>query len=110
MTARLTSALLVSAMVRQMQAAGGHAMILARGDATAGAILIVLADRGRTQAIVERTLGMDGYALMRTGPDDPDAPGVLAEYLARRRTRDPDLWVLELDGAAAEAVAGAVIG
>ena len=110
MTARLTSALLVSAMVRRMQAAGGHAMVLAKGDATAGAILIVLADRGCTQAIVERTLGPDGYVLLRTGPDAPDAPGVLADYLARRRTRDPDLWVLELDGAAAEAVAGDVIG
>ena len=110
MTARLTAGLLVSALVRRMQAAGGHAMLLAKGDPTAGAILLVLTDRGRTTALLERTLGADGYILTPTGPADPDAPGTLPDYLARRRQRDPDLWVVELEGAEAAAVAGEVLG
>ena len=110
MIARLTSALLVSALVRRMQAAGGHAMVLAKGDATAGAILIALADRGRTSGLVERALGGDGYRLMPVGPKDPDAPGAVSDYVAARRRRDPDLWVVELDGADAEMIAREVMG
>lgn len=110
MTPRLTTTMLVSAMVRRMQAGGGHAMVLAKGDASAGAILIVLADRGRTLGLVERALGAGGYAPMRTGPADPDVPGAVSGYIARRRARDPDLWVVELDGPDAEKIAEDVIG
>jgi hypothetical protein len=105
MTARLTSAMRVSALVRRMQASGGHAMILAKGDATAGAILIALADRGRTSGLVERAPGTDGDRLFPVGPRDPDAPDAISDYVAGRRRRDPDLWVVELDGPAAPDIA-----
>lgn len=110
MTARLTAAMLVTAMVRRMQAAGGHAAVLARGDETSGAILVALADRGRTDRFVERALGAQGYGLMSTGPADPALPGAASDYVARRRRSDPDLWVVELDGADALAIAEDVIG
>ncbi len=53
MSARVTAGLLVSALIRRVEAEGGHAMVLAKGDATSGAILIALAVRGVTTRLVD---------------------------------------------------------
>lgn len=101
MDARLPSALLVAAMIRRTQDAGGFAAVLARGDEGGGAILAMAVDRGRTR-LLERGLGPEGRAvLLDVTPADADARGV-DDYWRRRRSRDPDLWVVELDGAEAE--------
>lgn len=100
--ARAASGVTVSALLRRVAAAGGNGAVLARGDATAGAILLVIAERGVTQRLLERTLALDGgYAWTETGPKSSDDPAALADYLARRRRSDPDLWIVEVDGAAA---------
>ena len=105
MTARLASGVLVSALIRKVQADGGAAMVLARGDDMAGALLLVLAERGHIASMRERGMRPDGSsAWIETGPKDADAPGALSEYIARRRRSDPDLWVVELDGITAERV------
>jgi hypothetical protein len=99
--ARPTSGLLVSSLLRRVAAEGGHGAVLARGDATAGGILLVLAMRGVTQRLVERGFAADGgYGWVPAGPKLSDDPAILADYLARRRRNDPDLWVVELDAAA----------
>jgi len=94
MDARPAAGLLVSALIRRVDAGGGNATVLAKGDATAGAILIQLADRGVVTGLLERTLGPQGYAWQPTGPNDPAERD---DYIARRRRGDPDLWVVELD-------------
>ena len=110
MSARPASGLLISAMIRRVEAAGGHAMVLAKGDATAGAILLVITDRGRTVRVVERMLGLDEvYRWNAAGPADHDEPQALTDYIARRRRNDPDLWVVELDSPDAEQIAGELI-
>ena len=91
---RLAAGLLVSALIRRVEAAGGGAMVLAKGDATSGAMLVQLAERGTAGALLERRLGRDGYEWAETGPADA---GERADYIARRKRGDPDLWVLELD-------------
>lgn len=102
MTARLASGLIVNALVRRVNAAGGSAMVLARGDGDAGAILILTLERGGKPRFFERGVGPSGApALVRSGPEagcDADATA----YWRRRRERDRDLWVLELDIADAE--------
>lgn len=92
--ARPATGLLVSALIRRIEAEGGHGMVIARGDATAGAMLLLIADRGVEQALIERMPGIDGYRWAEAGPPDADAR---RDYLARRRNSDPDLWVVELD-------------
>ena len=110
MRVRPASGLLVSAMIRRVEAAGGHAMVLAKGDATAGAILLVIADRGRIVRVVERMLGLDEvYRWNAAGPADFEEPQALADYIARRRRNDPDLWVVELDSPDAEQIAGELV-
>lgn len=103
---RAAAGLLVSALVRRIEAEGGSAMVLAKGDATAGAILLALADRGVEGALLERSLGAEGYEWRETGPADPAQRSI---YLADRRRFDPDLWIVELDHARARDIALALL-
>lgn len=110
MIARVAAGVLVSALIRAVEGAGGSGMVLAKGDATAGAILIVTAARGRTNGLRERTLGAEGrYVWTRTGPADADDAVAVAAWLDRRRRSDPDLWVVELDHADPLAIAEAML-
>lgn len=110
MTSRLSSDLMVSALIRRVEAAGGHAMVLARGDRGGGAILIACAEKGRVEKLLERTLDLDGaYVWTGCGPAAPAEPQQFQDYLDRRRARDPDLWIVELDIAQAERFAAETI-
>ena len=98
MTARLTARMTVDALRRRVTGAGGFAAVLARGDEIAGAILLVLVERGEPRAMLEHVSSLDGgRRWTRTGPQQPASPESQADYLARRRRSDPDLWVVELD-------------
>jgi hypothetical protein len=98
MSARLTTAMLVGALVRRAHDAGGSAMVLAKGDATSGAILLLLGERGAGWRFVERGLGPEGNpALIPAGPVAFEDDSAISAYWNRRRERDQDLWVVELD-------------
>ena len=101
-SARLSSQVLVSSLLRRAEAAGGFGAVLAKGDATAGAILVILTERGTRAALLERLLQPDGsYAWQESGQAGTDEDAFRA-LLERRRRNDPDLWLVELDVAAAE--------
>lgn len=107
---RPASGLLVSALIRRVEAEGGSAMVIAKGDAIAGAMLLLLADRGVPGALVERVWRFEGgHGLERVGPADPNEPGVAGDYVARRRKSDPDLWVVEVDHPEAERIVGELL-
>jgi hypothetical protein len=92
---------LVNALVRRANVEGGVVTVLAKGDATAGAILIVAQERGESPRLLERGIGPDGRtALLAVGPAGESR--AITDYWMRRRRNDPDLWVVEVDIAAAE--------
>lgn len=101
--ARLPAHLEVSALLRQVQAEGGFATVIARGEREAGTLMVVitepLKDRfGRTSRAYERMPQADGtrsWTLSRT--DSAEEPGAFAEWVDRRHQQDPDLWIIELD-------------
>ena len=101
--ARLTSAMLVSALVRRADQQGGSAMILAKGDETAGAILLITYHKGTNPRLLERGTGPQGAPfLIPAGPQDIADEEAVSAYWQRRRGFDRDLWVVELDIADAE--------
>lgn len=111
MSARVTSAVMVSALVRRVNAEGGSAMVLAKGDATAGGILLLLLEKGANPRFVERGLGPGGEpALIASGPSVLEDDSVTTDYWNRRRKSDSDLWVIELDIAQAERFAAETMG
>lgn len=98
---RLPSHLLVSALLRRVNDAGGMGVVRASGDADTGTLL-VLAGQGAAMRAWERVRDLDGRdSLLPAGPRD-GGEAALEEYWRRRRASDPDLWVVELDIADAE--------
>lgn len=108
MNDRLPTHLIAGALVRRVNDAGGFAVVRARGDAQAGALLVIAVDRGTAQ-VLERGLGATGeVGLMVTGPGATSGESI-DDYWQRRRLRDPDLWVIEVDVAGAERFAAETI-
>lgn len=110
MTARLASSVLVGALIAKAEAEGGFGAVLARGDSSAGSIILILAERGTRPCLFERIVQPDGrYSWQATG----QAVGSFADVAAlieRRRRFDPDLWVLELDVPSSERFAAEMNG
>lgn len=108
MAPRLAAGMLVSALIRRAEEVGGSGMVLTKGDATAGALLIQLAERGVPGPLLERRLDPNGD--YRWSPTGPDADSDRGEYIARRRRSDPDLWVIEIDAPDAMALVEDIAG
>jgi hypothetical protein len=104
MTPRLTSRMIVDALLRLTAQDGGFGAILARGDDGAGAVLVMLAERGLVRILVERSFDYvaDSYRWQPAGPQDVESSATRETYIQRRRSQDPDLWLIELDVADAE--------
>jgi hypothetical protein len=103
MEPRLSSSVLVTALMRRAESRGGFAAVLSKGDPTAGAILVILAERGRKLRIMERILQPNGRYEWQDVVAEADVnEEELEKFLGRRRKFDPDIWVLELDIASAE--------
>lgn len=103
MTARLASKVLVSALIRTAESAGGFAAVVRRGDPDAGAVLIQTLEKGRISGLWERMPSdPDTRKWQRVGPQDTDSIEEMLAYVARRIDRDHDLWLVELDIANAE--------
>lgn len=105
MSDRLPTHLVVAALLRRANDAGGLAVVRAKGDAQGGTVLLLISESGGAERVLERAVGSDGRpALVDTTP-----PGDVDEYWQRRRRRDPDLWVVALDTADAERFAAETI-
>lgn len=102
MEPRLSTSVLVTALIRLSESQGGFASVLAKGDSTAGALLVILAERGRKRQILERILQPDGRYAWHPAREAAGNEEELQRFLDRRRKFDPDLWVLELDIASSE--------
>jgi hypothetical protein len=100
---RLDSQTLVGALIRRVQAAGGFATVIHKGDPSGGVILVQLLDRGRFRTLMERMTGLSGHQTMvATGPTSDAQQSEIYDYISKRRRSDPDLWLIELDVAEGE--------
>jgi len=98
MDARLPAHLEVASLIRRVQAEGGFATVLHKGERDAGTILVVLAENGANFRLYERMPQLDGsrqWTLSRT--QDPENKSDFQDYLDRRAAQDSDTWILELD-------------
>ena len=76
---------------------GRPGVVLRKGDADSGGVLVVL--RGRDGLVVlSQVRAADGaLAWMRATGADPVNEGAVDAYLARQVRFDPDIWVLEFE-------------
>ena len=95
---RLPAHVEVAGLIRAVEAAGGFATVLHKGERDAGAIAIVTVRRGEGAQLWERMPELDGTRRFRvTREQDGAEPQAFWDYLDRRAGQDRDLWVVELD-------------
>jgi hypothetical protein len=88
----------VGALVRRAEATGDFATILRKGDAERGSVLLIVSNRGRHLACLERVMGRAGtYGWQAVGPAESASSSDVTEFLGKRARFDPDSWAVELD-------------
>ena len=111
MTSRLPAHVEVSALVRAAQEAGGFAMVVAKGERDAGTLAVITLDDARNARFWERMPQLDGTRRFEMSREqDVEKPSKFAEYVTRRSSQDPDLWIVELECADAEQVLTRTLG
>ena len=96
MAARLATGIWVQAYLARLGAANIPAYITAKGDETAGAVAVKCARLDGTAVALERSLDLMTGA--RTWVVSVDGPEIEVDaQLARARSRDPDLWIVEIE-------------
>lgn len=104
---RLPAHLEVSGLVRAVEAAGGFAAVLSKGERDAGTIIVVITESGKNSRAYERMPQLDGtrqwHCSYRQGAENGQE---FTENLQRRGSQDPDLWIVELDIARGERFIG----
>jgi hypothetical protein len=95
---RLKAKLWVHAAIRQCGVLGIPAMVVASGDADAGAVLVKL-NRGAAgcEVFTQVRDGEGRAAWLRATGAEPVEEAKADAYIGRQRGYDSDLWVLEVE-------------
>lgn len=97
MDSRLPAHLEVHGLVRVVQAEGGFAMVLHKGERDGGTILIVIMENQSLGVLYERMPDLDGRRKWRISKAQvSDNKQEFEDYLDRRMRQDPDVWIVEL--------------
>lgn len=96
MSPRLTADFWVHAYLARLRLAEIPAFVVARGDATAGAVMIKQSPLDGTASLHQRRFDLMAdtrrWEEVARGPESE-----IDARIARERARDPDLWVIEVE-------------
>ena len=94
---RLKAGIYVNALVRRIFAVGSAAFVARHGDDDAGGIFIRVNRLDGHSGLLTQFSGMEGEAGWRVlaTPQTPDSE--VDALLQREISRDPDLWVVEIE-------------
>jgi hypothetical protein len=89
--------------MRRVEAAGGFATLIRRGDPDRGAITLLVSEKGVISAVLERQLDKDfTYRWTKLSADRPFDEAAWRDFQEKKVNIDPDFWAIELDVADAE--------
>ena len=98
MSERLPAHVEVAAIMRGVEAEGGFATIIRKGDPDRGALTLILQKRGEFCGILERELGLRFTYEWVFRPADAEAGSQdVSGLIARKAQFDPDSWLIDLD-------------
>ena len=93
---RLTTGFWVAAYLTRLRLAEIPAYVTAKGDATAGAVIVKIATPGGQAQAFQRSFDLTADArIWVTLTQGPEAE--VDALLTRQKARDRDLWVIELE-------------
>lgn len=87
------------ALIRRAELAGAFAMVLRKGDARAGTVLVKVIDRrDRSVRLYAEAFRGEGERVWME-PIRAETEAELDAYVERQTRIDPDLWLVEIDDA-----------
>ncbi|PKQ02164.1 MAG: DUF1491 domain-containing protein [Alphaproteobacteria bacterium HGW-Alphaproteobacteria-12] len=92
---KLKADIWVKALIRRCEVEGATAMVVRRGDATAGTVLVKVNTLNGEARVYRSARAGDGELIWLARAAEPEA-GADA-YIEKQRTFDPDLWVVEIE-------------
>ena len=93
----LSSDLWVGALIRRAEIGGANAVVVRKGDARAGTVIVKAYDTSTRQArLYVEAFGTDGERLWMQ-PVTSEFESELDAYVTRQVGYDPDLWVVEIE-------------
>jgi hypothetical protein len=96
MEPRLTSEIWVSAYLTRLRLANIPGYVIARGDPTAGAVLVKLATLDGMARVWQRSFDLNSdtrvWVILAEGSE-----ASVDAAIQRQREHDPDLWVIEVE-------------
>jgi hypothetical protein len=105
MQPRLKSGLWVQALIRHHDRLAIPAVVVRKGDADAGAILVKVNRREHGCIVLDRAQDPAGTLIWLRGTGAAPVDEATADaYIARQAARDPDLWVVEIEDRGSEIV------
>lgn len=98
MEPRLPAHVEVASLIRRVQAEGGFATVLNKGERDAGTIMVVLTENGENTRVYERMPQLDGTRMWHCSKSQSaENKAEVSDFISRRAVQDPDLWIIELD-------------
>jgi len=95
---RLPSDVWIMAHVRRCNGAGIPAMVVRKGEAKGGALILKINRLGDGCRVLSQARGLDGKLGWLAAFKGADVSETEAdEYLARAASRDPDIWIVEIE-------------
>lgn len=105
MEARLKTGLWIKALIRRCDLEAIAVAVLVRGDVDSGAVMLKFSDRSGGSSVLAQARRPDGELVwLRATGSVPVAEADADAYIARQCRRDPDLWVVEIENARADAI------
>ena len=96
---RIKAGVWVSAALRLGTVDGKPGMVIRKGDADAGGVLIVLRGRTGNMVLTQFRDAMGELAWMRGTGQEPVSEEATDAYVKKQVSYDTDLWVIEFDAA-----------
>ena len=98
MEPRLKAEIWVKAYLRACEAQGAAVAIVRRGDTDAGAVLLKVNRLDGTAEVLSRATRGDGTRVwLRVTGELPAKETDADAYLARAVSKDPDIWIVEIE-------------
>ncbi len=95
---RLPTYLWLDAKIRELSAQGVGVYVAQRGDKTGGLVLLKIADMAGQCRLLTQLRNLEGdLTWMPALKDDITDEKSADDYIARACSRDPDLWVIEVE-------------
>ena len=92
---RLKAEIWVKALIRRAEAQGAAAMVVRRGDATSGIVLVKVNALDGEAEVFSPARDGDGSLIWLSKGRQPEADA--DAYIEKQRRFDPDIWVVEIE-------------